>query len=386
MRVCIVRQAYFPEEAHVRKNVDALLDAGYDVDVICLREKGAPARGKYRNASIRRLPLMHKRSGKLRYLFEYGAFAAMTAMTLALRSLFRRYDTVEVYNIPDTLVFATLPARMWGSRIVFYMFELMPEQVRDEFEMSNSHPLIRLLRWLERRAVQFAHRVIVVGPYDKELIEERSAPRGEPIVVLNVPDEKLFAPVAANGNGNSHPFTVLTHGSILQRYGIQTLVRAVPHMASELPDLRVRIIGEGEYRDDLRRLARDLGVEDRVEFTDWMPVEEIPACIADADVGVVPLAVPWLLPNKLFEYIAMRRPVVASASPSLTPIFDEACVSYFERDDERALAEKVLAIHRDKKLADGLVDRASAVYDTLCWETMKKRYLSVHAESAGGQS
>lgn len=386
MRVCIVRQAYFPEEAHVRKNVDALLDAGYDVDVVCLREKGAPARGKYRNANIRRLPLMHKRAGKLRYLFEYGAFALMTAITLALRSIFRRYDTVEVYNIPDTLVFATLPARIRGSRIVFYMFELMPEQVRDEFEMSDSSPLIRILRWVERRAVHFAHRVIVVGPYDKELIEKRSAPRGEPVVVLNVPDEKLFAPVATNGNGNSRPFTVLTHGSILQRYGIQTLVRAVPQMASEVTDLRVRIIGEGEYRDELRRLARELGVERQVEFTDWMPVEEIPACIADADVGVVPLSVPWLLPNKLFEYVAMRRPVVAAASPSLTPIFDDQCVSYFDRDDARALAEKVIAIYRDKRLADGLVDRASAVYDTLCWETMKRRYISAHAESAGGQS
>lgn len=383
MRICIVRQAYFPEEAHVRKNVDALLDAGHDVDVISLREKGAPAKGKYRNAKIRRLPLMHKRAGKLRYLFEYGAFALMTMMTLALRSLFRRYDTVEVYNIPDALVFATLPARIRGSRIVFYMFELMPEQVRDEFEMSDSHPLIRLLRLVERRAVRFAHRVIVVGPYDKELIEKRCAPRKEPAVVLNVPDQKLFAPVAANGNGNSHPFTVLTHGSILQRYGIQTLVRAVPHMAAEVPDLKVRIIGEGEYRDDLRRLASELGVDDRIEFTDWMPVEDIPGCIADADVGVVPLSVPWLLPNKLFEYVAMRRPVVASTSPSLSPIFDDSCVSYFESDDERALAEKVIAIHRDRLMADGLVDRASAVYDTLCWETMKQSYLSVHTKTGG---
>lgn len=386
MRVCILRQAYFPQEAHVRKNVDALLDAGYDVDVICLREKGAPGNATYRNANIRRLPLLHKRAGKLRYLFEYGAFALMAAITLAFRSIVRRYDTVEVYNIPDTLVFATLPARIRGSRIVFYMFELMPEQVRDEFGMSDSSTLIKFLRWIERRAVRFAHRVIVVGPYDKALIEKRSAPREEPTVVLNVPDEKLFAGPPANGNGHSRPFTVLTHGSILQRYGIQTLVRAIPRMASEVSDLRVRIIGEGEYREDLRRLASELGVEDKVEFTDWMPVEQIPACIAEADVGVVPASVPWLLPNKLFEYVAMQRPVVASSSPSLTPVFDDDCVAYFECDDERGLADRVIAIHNDTKLSKRLVDNASAVYETLCWQTMKQRYLSVHAETHGGHS
>ena len=43
-RVCFIRMNYFPEEAHVRKNAEALTEAGYDVDIICLRQKGEKAR------------------------------------------------------------------------------------------------------------------------------------------------------------------------------------------------------------------------------------------------------------------------------------------------------------------------------------------------------
>ena len=377
--VCIVRQECFPAEAHLKKNVDALTDAGFRVDIVCLREVGAGAREEYRGGTIYRLPLTHRRGGTLRYLFEYGAFFLMAALFLAYRSVRQRYDIVEVYNMPDFLVFAALPAKLLGSKIVLYLFELMPEHSQEAFTRTPDHPLIRLMRWLERRSVRFAHRVIVVSSFQDELVTARSSPRVRPTVILNVPDEELFdGKAAADSVEPSETFRVITHGSILRRYGIESLIRAVPYLRQEVPNLHVEILGQGEYRETLEQLAADLGVRDEVSFLDSVPIEDVPAIIGGADVGIVTIPLPWLLPNKLFEYVAMATPVVASASPSLTGIFDSEAIAYFWPDDERDLARRIVEIYEDPERACLMAAQAKKQFERCGWETMKRRYIAVH--------
>ena len=73
MNICILRHARYPECARVRKEVLALSEAGHSVDIICLREKGQPAREKDNNVRIFRIPLSHKRGHLFRYIYEYTA-------------------------------------------------------------------------------------------------------------------------------------------------------------------------------------------------------------------------------------------------------------------------------------------------------------------------
>jgi glycosyltransferase involved in cell wall biosynthesis len=374
----MVRQNYFPQEAHVRKNVDALVDAGFKVDVVCLRETGEAAGDGYSGGRVTRLPLTHRRGGKARYAFEYLAFLAMAFLVLAWRSLRRPYDVVEVYNIPDILAFAALPAKLRGSKVVVYLFELMPEQVRDEYGLADSHLLIRALRWAERWAVRLADRVVTVSPYDARLIESRARPRQAPLVVLNVPEEKLF-----NQDGEAAgdaPLRLITHGSILKRYGIETLVRAMPLVREHVPRAEAWIVGEGEYRDELEAVSGTLGLGEAVRFLGWRPIEEVPDLIRGADIGVVPALVPWLLPNKLFEYVAVGTPVVAADSPSVRSIFPNGEISYFPPGDEEELARCVIELNADPAQARQQAERAAAVLDSCRWDVSKRAYTSLHRD------
>lgn len=379
--VCIVRQSYFPAEAHVRKNVDALVDAGFRVDVVCLREEGARGREAYRGGTVYRLPLTHRRTGKTRYLFEYVAFFVMAFALLAYRSLRGRYDIVEVYNMPDFLVFSALPAKLRGSKVLLYMFELMPEHAGDQYALEDGHPLIRLLRWIERQSLRFADHVIVVSSYQKAVLLARTSPRAEPTVILNVPEEALFGPQhSSDGSASNEAFRVITHGSILRRYGIDTLIRATPHLLSEIPNLEVWILGEGEYRPVLQDLAKELGVHGHVRFIDWMPIEQVPGIIAQADLGVVPTSLPWLLTNKLFEYVAMDKAVVASASPSVSGIFPEEAIAYFWPNDERDLARRILELHADPTRAQRMARNARHLYEGYRWAAAKRTYVDLHEQ------
>jgi glycosyltransferase involved in cell wall biosynthesis len=379
-RICFVRMNYFPEEAHVRKNADALAAAGYDVDVICLRDKGEKAREPYGSGHVYRLPLMHKRTSALRYVFEYAAFFAMASWLLLLLHLKRRYHQVEVYNVPDIIVLVALMPRLLGAKVVLYMFEATPEMYIDRFELRPGGFGEKLLRWQERVSVSFAHRSIVEGPYEREMRGDRGEDVEKIGVVMNVPEGHLFR---ASAMPLSERFEIITHGSLLKRYGIQTLIEAVPTIRAEIPNLRVWVVGDGEYRAELQKLAHDTGVADCVEFTGWVKHEQVASFIDRCAVGVVPMLYNQL-PNKLFEYISMGRPVVVGDVPSIRRAFADHEVLYYETGDARQLAEGVIAIYRDPERAMQMAARAQHTFQKYTWDVMRDVYVGIHDELLPG--
>src|SRR5215210_5942920 len=102
-RICVVRQYYFPLDPRVRREVDALVLAGHQVDVICMRRPGEPSYEEDGQITVRRVPLQHYRgAGPLRYVFEYATFGLAAASLVGALHLRRPYDLVQVNSIPDT--------------------------------------------------------------------------------------------------------------------------------------------------------------------------------------------------------------------------------------------------------------------------------------------
>jgi len=374
-RVCFIRMNYFPEEAHVRKNAEALTEAGYDVDIICLRQKGEKAREDYGSGRIYRLPLSHKRSGALRYLFEYAAFFAMAFWLVMFLDVRRPYKIIETYNVPDLIVFVALVPRLLGAKLVHYMFEATPEMYADRFDLKPGGLVERSLRWMERISVRFAHKSIVEGPYEREMRGLRGVDVDRIGVVMNVPEGHLFEPRSqAEANGASYGSAgcdIITHGSMLKRYGVQTLIRAMPRLRDQIPGLRLWIVGDGEHRQALE----DLTIA--VEFTGWVKHEDVSDYIGRCRVGIVPMLYNQL-PNKLFEYVAMGLPVVVGDVPSIRTAFGPETVQYYRTGDADELADRVLAVYRDPEAARAMAARAQETFERYTWDVMKDVYVGIH--------
>jgi glycosyltransferase involved in cell wall biosynthesis len=300
---------------------------------------------------VHRLPLQHRRASRARYVLEYGAFPVLAARKLAHLHRRRQFDVVQVNTLPDHLVFAAALPKRLGARVVLDLHEPMPELYVSKF--GPSPRMVGLVTAVERASTNFADRVIAVHETHREVLEARGVPAEKLTVVLNSADERIFhRPDVPPPPGAG--FVLISHGTLLERLGFDEPIRAVGILRDRVPDLRLVLVGDGEHAPALRRLAAELGVQDRVAFLGQRPLEQIPQHLLSAHVGVVPIKLDvftdLMLPTKLLEYVAMGIPAVVARTRTIEAYFDDSSVAFFRPGDPGDLARAIaeLAANRGR--------------------------------------
>jgi glycosyltransferase involved in cell wall biosynthesis len=379
-RVCIIRHGYFPQDPRVRKEARALLEDSHQVDIICLRNMGEQPFETWEGAEVHRLPIRHKRKGLFRYMFEYTSFFVLALFKVSLLHIRKRYSVVQVNTMPDFLVFAAVFPRLMGAKIVLDMHELMPEFFQTKFDRLPARILLVAVFFLEKKAIQFSDRTVTVSPVTAAVLQRRHSRTFQ--IVHNTPDESLFACGGCSGPSHeSQGYVLVTHGTITHNYGIDVLVRAMTLIIEEVPDARAYIIGDGEYLPELRRVVSSLNLRDSVILPGRIPLEAVSAYVSQAHIGIVTLPVDgymeFLAPNKLFEYVALKKPVVAADVPGVRAYFDESAVEFFEHNNVQDLAHKVAALLKDPERQQEMVSSAWKVYERVRWMRTKEIYKEI---------
>lgn len=390
-RVLLIRQGHVPYDPRVRRDLDALVRDGHEVDVISKRIPGCATFERMPKVTIRRLWTYERRGGKLGYLLRYAAFMLMATWLAGWLHLRRHYDMVQVHSLPDTLVFAALIPRLFGARVVLDLQEPMPEFFASKFGLAPGHPAVRLLGRLERAAIRFAHQVLTCTNEMRAAFIGRGAPPRKVGVVLNSADEDVFDPDRFPPRERAHgTFVLVCHGTIEERYGHDTVVMAMARLRDEMPDLRLNVFGDGSYRRQLAELVTQLDLRDRVWFSEgFVPVEEMVAGIAGADVGVVAMKRDVFRDmthcNKMFDFIAMRRPQVVSRTAAVESYFDDECFEMFESGDVDGLVDAIRHLHASPERRRRLVERALAVNEPYRWSGQREVYLATVRPLMRGQ-
>ncbi len=382
-RHCMVVHAYYPiGEPRVQREAEALIDDGYEVDVICLRQPGEPNRDSVYGVNVYRMPVhRHKGRGTLIQLLEYLSFFFLACWRLATLHFRRRYNTVQLHNPPDFLVFAAVIPRLVGSKIILDLHDLTPEFYASRFKSDMNNRSVWMVRLQERLSCRFAHRVITVTePWRQTLIQRGISPE-KCSVVMNVADSKLFQRDSTGVRSTrSDRFHLFYHGTLAQRYGIDMTLQAVARLRRDCPDIYLTIHGRGEFLAHLQQLLRDLELEERVHFsTDYMPMEELPALIASADLGIIPyrrdVFTDGILPTKLMEYTALGVPAIAARTPAIEAYFDEKMVQFFTPGDLDDLVRCIRELYNDRGRLATLAENAERFNQSYNWQVQSAQYV-----------
>jgi len=391
--ICILVQNYYEIDIRVRRKAEALVAAGYSVDVLALASSFSKEKCYNLNGvNVCTLSLGKKRGSLLRYLYEYAAFFIWCFAKLTVLMGKRRYSIIDVNNLPDFLVFAGAFARLRGAKIVLDMHEITPEFYMSKYGIRESHLLIRLLKFVERISFSFADHVITINEPIRKLLESRGLPASKCTIIMNSVDESLFEPKVPSApplQRAPEQFVMMYHGTLTAIYGLDIAIRALGEAHKRMPGAEFWILGGGTERKSLEELANKLGLQEKVKFLGNVLPQDVPRWLNCCDAGVLPtrrdVFLEFSFSNKLSEYIITGKPVISSRLRTIRHYFTDEALAFFEPNNPSDLAKQMIHLFNTPELRLKLAERAKQEYLPINWEVMKERYLKLTNRLAGAR-
>jgi glycosyltransferase involved in cell wall biosynthesis len=388
----MIVHSYYEEDPRVRRQAETLVRSGRPVRVIGLRRPDDPVESDLAGVRILHLDVQrHQGAGVGTYLREYLSFAWQAMWAAARLHRRERVAVVQVHSPPDFLVFATVPLRLVGVPVILDLHEAMPEFFRIRFPGATNPLIHRLVRLQERLSIAFSTATMTVTEAMADRLRSLGVRPDKVHVVINSPSLARFAL-------DAHPrrafradgrLRLVYTGALTPTYELDVTLRAVAAVHRRRPDLDVvlELYGRGDSEAPLRQQAAELGIADRVTFHGRIPVDDVPAAVAAADIGLAPTRLDRFtaltVSGKVYEYAAMAKPIVASALPTVTRDFPDGAVAAYPSGDAAAMAAAIEGVADDPAGRARSIAAASAIVGRLAWDHVAGAYLGLIDRLAG---
>jgi glycosyltransferase involved in cell wall biosynthesis len=255
------------------------------------------------------------------------------------------------------------------------------------FNMDEKSFSVRLIRRLEKWSIARADLVITVNLACKRIFSARSCPPEKIRVVMNSPDGRIFSYRTARSYPVRTPdqkFYIMYHGSLVERNGLELAVDALVRLHKAIPTAELRIYGKSTpYLEHVMDKVQSLGLENNVHYLGAMNLEELAREIEDCDVGIIPnqrnTFTDINTPTRIFEYLALGKPVIAPRTPGIQDYFAPDSLLFFECGNSDDLAKKIeyAAAHTSETIT--IAERGQEVYLAHTWPQEKDRLVSLVA-------
>jgi glycosyltransferase involved in cell wall biosynthesis len=387
----LIEDGSFTFDNRVIREANALIGVGWDVTVICPKNRKDPIyRRDGDHLRIYFYP-KHEACSALGHILEHGT--SILAVTILSWFVFLRHGfrVIHACNPMDILWIPSMPFKLFGVRYIFDHHDLSPELYLCRGEGSDKSLFFRILSWLEKMSFRFANVVISTNESYKKIALDRGGKQADEVfVVRNGPDLEKFRAVP--------PRTDLKHeGDILVGYlgnmnpqdGVDYLLRAAEEIVTKrgLKNMRFVFVGGGSYQATLAKMSVVMGLEECVTFTGRLPDDGMLSTLSACDICVQPDPRNPLndksTMNKVMEYMALAKPVVAFDLTETRVSCGEAAL-YAEPNSEVDLASKILDIAGNSELRDRMGQEGrKKVEDELAWSYSVPKLLAAYERATG---
>jgi glycosyltransferase involved in cell wall biosynthesis len=314
---------------------------------------------------------------RMRLMFRKGPFFyASFNLRLFVFLIIRRANLV-VSNDLDTLPACFLVAGIKGLPLVYDSHEYFTEVP----ELVGRPMVRRIWIWMEKRLLPRIRFASTVSRSVAEAYREQYGIRMR--VIRNLPygggKEARRPDVLECG-----PKRIIVYqGALNMGRGLETMINSMQY----LDDFLLHIFGDGDIRQKLVRLTRDMKLEDRVEFMGRKPFRELMGFTRQASLGISleedrGLNYRYALPNKLFDYIQAGVPVLVSNLPEMRKIVEEYGVGQVVRDPKpERLAEQIREMMGSDELRMTWKKNLRKAATELCWEREEEKWLTLCREA-----
>jgi glycosyltransferase involved in cell wall biosynthesis len=315
----LVENAAVPTDRRVWNEAVTLTEAGFEVSVVSPKWHYSRWHETLDGINVYRFPIPSM-GGIGGHLVEYAIATPILFLYSALIFLREGFDVIHAANPPDFLYVIARAFKWLGVRFVFDQHDVVPEACASRWTGLKLRLTHAIARWSERGSYRAADVVIAPNESVRQIALTRGGIHPErAFVVRNAIRRTDFhqgRPRPELRRGREH--LVVYAGLIGPDDGLQDLVRVAHHIVADRgrQDVHFVVMGDGDVLPEVKRLSRELRLQDTIEFTGWVDDDrQIADYMATADVCIAPdpkSPVNDLCSmNKIVEYMAMGKPVVA---------------------------------------------------------------------------
>ena len=274
-------------------------------------------------------------------------------------------------------------ARRLKARFIFEVRDLWPQILIDIGAIGEKSPTTKILRAMESFLYRNADRIIYLWPRANEYLRSRGVEEEKLIFLPNGVDLSRFkevsSPISSDGN-----FRIMYAGAHGRANALDVIIDA----AYEVQKMGVReiiftLVGDGPEKIRLMKRAWDKNLKN-VEFWDPVPKERMPEVLERADAFILHIERAEVFkygisPNKLFEYMAMGKPVIFAVNSTYNIVEESGCGLTIPPRDPKALADAAISLFKaspQKRKSMGVMGR-QYVQKEFNWDILAERFLRV---------
>jgi len=391
MRILMILQADFPPDIRVEKEVRSLAHAGHEVHLICKNVTGRKDEEIYPD-----LLYIHRLRAAKSWLHRWDNLRMFPipqnpVWKQRICEVIQNFgiEAIHVHDLPLAPLAVKL-GRKFNLPVIFDMHENYPAALK-AWRKRGPEKLLKnawVARWVEKRVVHQVDRIIVVIEEQKVRLVNMGVPPDRIRVISNTVDIKHFHPT--NGTQQirkklAAEYILIYVGGVDENRGLETLIEAFSIVAKKNFSTKLLILGDGRKRHELECKVKARGLVGRVIFTGWVNFHQVPDYIAASDVCLVPHPSnehsDTTVPHKIFQYMALGKPVIVSDAKPLARIIRETKAGVvFRSNDPRELAEVIFSL-QDKRKRKALGEKGQhAVREKYNWKHTAETLLTLYSE------
>jgi len=284
---------------------------------------------------------------------------------------------------PGSLLICFILKVLTGNKMVYDAHEYYPELIAENvfFPKVIKKPIHAIVNKGELFLCKFCDYIITVN----ESLRKRFAQFGNTVVLYNVPSLDLF-PLQ---NVEMEQNTIVYAGYVSRERGLDKLLKSLLDVRKAYPNLFLLVAGyiqdTDEFKIEVKNFIDDNSLNGNVKITGWLPYADIVTNIQKSMAGMILFQPIYYnniigLPNKLFEYMACGKPVIASDFPEIRAIVKEAnCGLLIDSSNIDDITKAIIWIMNNPKEAQEMGSRGrKSVEKKYNWAEMEKLLFNMY--------
>jgi len=377
-------EADFPPDVRVEKEALSLISKGHKVTVATYTFDN-----NILAENINGIEVIRKKISKIQYKSSVGSLRFPFYFNFwrkYLKSIFKTnmFDVIHVHDLPLAQIGYEIKKK-YNIPFVLDLHENYPALL----ELS-SHTKKILARFLyskkawqnyEQKMIRLADNVICVVEEMKQRLTNFGIDPDKIYILENTPALNTFE--IPDEKPDNKYVTLFYSGGITGHRGLQFVIKGLPGIRIKYPEIRLWIVGSGNYQSALEKMVSELELQDVVTFFGWKSRKEMTQLLMKSDIALIPHLksdhTDNTFPNKLHEYADVQKPVVSTdCNPLIRMIEEMGNGLIYKNDSPEDFSSVVIKLIDSGKMKDLGIKGKSWVGKKYNWSITEKALFQLY--------